>query len=267
MGKWALQCKYVNVVLFWSPFMTHRIIIHWIKMTPRSSSMPHLQFENQAQRSVWEDLHQLNITVRRSKYAPFLLNVHAWNYLGTICTTGILLSKADLFAWMPYWSWWSCSSFFYSTLLCLISLLSGWLNIDDYNLFCPQEETIWQIKITQVQRISRSKSKINLVLYLYSIFSHGTDSQMAFQMSRASHDFKTFANPCSCGNTKHRSWAKGKNIWRQNKSSRAEVWASLKKVVEGEQVRRRPPPPPPPAPPPRRGRNTPSIHLPLHPPV
>ena len=51
--------------------------------------MPHLQFENQAQRSVWEDLHQLNITVRRSKYAPFLLNVHAWNYLGTICTTGI----------------------------------------------------------------------------------------------------------------------------------------------------------------------------------
>ena len=175
MGKWALQCKYVNVVLYWSPFMTHRIIIHWIKMTPRSSSMPHLQFENQAQRSVWEDLHQLNITVRRSKYAPFLLNVHAWNYLGTICTTGILLSKADLFAWMPYWSWWSCSSFFYSTLLCLISLLSGWLNIDDHNLFCPQEETIWQIKITQVQRISRSKSKINLILYLYFIFSHRTD--------------------------------------------------------------------------------------------
>ena len=34
--------------------------------------MPHLQFENQAQRSVWEDLHQLNITVRRSQYAPFL---------------------------------------------------------------------------------------------------------------------------------------------------------------------------------------------------
>ena len=28
--------------------------------------MPHLQFENRAQRSVWEDLHQLNITVRRS---------------------------------------------------------------------------------------------------------------------------------------------------------------------------------------------------------
>ena len=163
MGKWALQCKYVNVVLYWSPFMTHRIIIHWIKMTPRSSSMPHLQFENQAQRSVWEDLHQLNITVRRSQYAPFLLRIHAWNYLGTICTTGILLSKADLFAWMPYWSWWSCSSFFYSTLLCLISLLSGWLNIDDHNLFCPQEETIWQIKITQVQRISRSKGKINLI--------------------------------------------------------------------------------------------------------
>ena len=148
----------------------------------------------------------------------------------------------------------------YSTLLCLISLLSGWLNIDDYNLFCPQEETIWQIKITQVQRISRSKSKIIL------IFS-GTDSQIAFQMSKASHDFKTSANLCSCGNTKHRSWAEGRNIWRQNKSSRAEVWASLKKVVEGEQVRRCPPPPPPPTPPSRRGRNTPSIHLPLHPPV
>ena len=27
--------------------------------------MPHLQFANRAQRSVWEDLHQLNITVRR----------------------------------------------------------------------------------------------------------------------------------------------------------------------------------------------------------